>query len=253
MKIIISPAKKLASHRVNNSIEYSFPLLLSKSSQLVKLLKSYSSDQLGELMGISESLSELNFSRYKEWNVPFHINNSQPAIFAFKGDVYEGMDPESFSDLQLSIAQKRIRILSGLYGLLRPMDLMMDYRLEMGTKIKIGDANNLYDFWGSTISDTLKNDMGEGETLLNLASEEYSKAAQLHSFSNTVVTPVFLDFKNGRYKVISFFAKKARGYMCRYIIKNDIKSHNDLLSFDIEGYRYSDEYSKDNKPAFIRN
>ena len=244
MKIIISPAKKLASHRVNNSIEYSFPLLLSKSSQLVELLKSYSSDQLGELMGISDSLSELNFSRYKEWNINFNINNSQPAIFAFKGDVYQGMDPESFNDLQLSIAQKRIRILSGLYGLLRPMDLMMDYRLEMGTKIKIGDANNLYDFWGSTISDTLKNDMGEGETLLNLASEEYSKAAQLHSFSNTVVTPVFLDFKNGRYKVISFFAKKARGSFARYVIKEKPKKIDELLKFNGLGYQFSEITSK---------
>ena len=237
MKIIISPAKKLSKEKINvsKSSKISF---LNESQYLVDELQKYSVDDIKKLMSLSDSLARLNYERFQNWDLK--SNQVSSAIYMFQGDVYKGLDATQFSDDDLDFAQDNLRIISGLYGLLRPLDLIFPYRLEMGTKLKTKSHNNLYEFWGDKLINFLLSDMQDQEVIVNLASHEYSKAIKLGSLNQKVVTPVFKDYKNGKLKVISFFAKKARGQMANFIITNRITDSSDLKLFSNDGYKFSD-------------
>ena len=241
MKIIISPAKKLTAEKISvnktSVIQFS-----NEAKYLVKELKSYKANDIKKLMGLSNNLAQLNYERYQQWE----LNSDQvnAAIYMFQGDVYQGLKAENFSANEIDFAQENLRILSGLYGLLKPLDLIFPYRLEMSTKIKTKKGENLYDFWGDKISKALILDMKSEEALINLASNEYSRVLKLNDFPRPVITPIFKDYKNGKLKVISFFAKKARGEMCNFIIKNKITDAKSLKIFSNLGYKFSDETDK---------
>ncbi len=251
---IISPAKKLDYSPVEKNTDSTIPSLLAHSNELIKYLKSLNPQEVSSLMGLSDKLGALNYERFQEWETPFTKSNSKQAILAFKGDVYQGLDAESLSETELIWAQKHVRILSGLYGVLKPLDLMQAYRLEMGTKFATKRGNNLYDFWNSIVTDELnKNFSSDNSYLLNLASNEYFKSINVSELKANVISPVFMDKKNGKYKIISFFAKKARGLMTRYVIKNRIEDITDIQNFDEGGYFFSEAMSEDNKPVFCRD
>ena len=251
---IISPAKKLDYSPVEKNLDSTIPSLLEHSNELVKDLKSLNPQEVSSLMSLSDKLGALNYERFQEWETPFTKSNSKQAILAFKGDVYQGLDAESLSETELIWAQKHVRILSGLYGILKPMDLMQPYRLEMGTKFTTKRGQNLYDFWNSIITEELnKNFSSDNTNLLNLASNEYFKSINVDELKANVISPVFMDKKNGKYKIISFFAKKARGLMTRYVIKNRIEDITDIQNFDEGGYFFSEAMSEDNKPVFCRD
>jgi cytoplasmic iron level regulating protein YaaA (DUF328/UPF0246 family) len=220
----------------------------------MKGLKKYQPEQLSELMHMSDALGELNFARNANWKVPFTPENAKQAIFAFRGDVYQGMKAEDYSVAELNFAQRHLRILSGLYGLLKPLDLIQPYRLEMGSKFANERGKNLYEFWGSKITDNINSELAPLKTklLINLASNEYFSAVHTKKLEAEVVTPVFKDWSNGKYKIISFFAKKARGEMVTYIVNNRIESAHELLNFQVNGYRYSEADSTISKPVFLR-
>ena len=251
---IISPAKKLDYSPVEKNIDSTIPSLLEHSNELIKDLKSLNPQEVSSLMSLSDKLGALNYERFQEWETPFTKSNSKQAILAFKGDVYQGLDAESLSETELIWAQKHVRILSGLYGILKPMDLMQPYRLEMGTKFATKRGQNLYDFWNSIITEELnKNFSSDNTNLLNLASNEYFKSINVSELKANVISPVFMDKKNGKYKIISFFAKKARGLMTRYVIKNRIEDITDIQNFEEGGYFFSEAMSEDNKPVFCRD
>jgi len=251
---IISPAKKLDYSPVEKNIDSTIPSLLEHSNELIKDLKSLNPQEVSSLMSLSDKLGALNYERFQEWKTPFTKSNSKQAILAFKGDVYQGLDAESLSETELIWAQKHVRILSGLYGILKPMDLMQPYRLEMGTKFATKRGQNLYDFWNSIITEELnKNFSSDNTNLLNLASNEYFKSINVSELKANVISPVFMDKKNGKYKIISFFAKKARGLMTRYVIKNRIKDITDIQNFEEGGYFFNEAMSEDNKPVFCRD
>ena len=251
---IISPAKKLDYSPVEKNIDSTIPSLLEHSNELIKDLKSLNPQEVSSLMSLSDKLGALNYERFQEWKTPFTKSNSKQAILAFKGDVYQGLDAESLSETELIWAQKHVRILSGLYGILKPMDLMQPYRLEMGTKFATKRGQNLYDFWNSIITEELnKNFSSDNSNLLNLASNEYFKSINVSELKANVISPVFMDKKNGKYKIISFFAKKARGLMTRYVIKNRIEDITDIQNFEEGGYFFSEAMSEDNKPVFCRD
>ena len=251
---IISPAKKLDYSPVEKNIDSTIPSLLEHSNELIKDLKSLNPQEVSSLMSLSDKLGALNYERFQEWKTPFTKSNSKQAILDFKGDVYQGLDAESLSETELIWAQKHVRILSGLYGILKPMDLMQPYRLEMGTKFATKRGQNLYDFWNSIITEELnKNFSSDNTNLLNLASNEYFKSINVSELKANVISPVFMDKKNGKYKIISFFAKKARGLMTRYVIKNRIEDITDIQNFDEGGYFFSEAMSEDNKPVFCRD
>ena len=251
---IISPAKKLDYSPVEKNLDSTIPSLLEHSNELIKDLKSLNPQEVSSLMSLSDKLGALNYERFQEWKTPFTKSNSKQAILAFKGDVYQGLDAESLSETELIWAQKHVRILSGLYGILKPMDLMQPYRLEMGTKFETKRGHNLYDFWKSIITEELnKNFSSDNSTLLNLASNEYFKSINVSELKANVISPVFMDKKNGKYKIISFFAKKARGLMTRYIIKNRIEDITDIQNFEEGGYSFNEAMSEDNKPVFCRD
>ena len=251
---IISPAKKLDYSPVEKNIDSTIPSLLEHSNELIKDLKSLNPQEVSSLMSLSDKLGALNYERFQEWKTPFTKSNSKQAILAFKGDVYQGLDAESLSETELIWAQKHVRILSGLYGILKPMDLMQPYRLEMGTKFATKRGQNLYDFWNSIITEELnKNFSSDNTNLLNLASNEYFKSINVSELKANVISPVFMDKKNGKYKIISFFAKKARGLMTRYVIKNRIEDINDIQNFEEGGYFFNEEMSEYNKPVFCRD
>ena len=251
---IISPAKKLDYSPVEKNIDSTIPSLLEHSNELIKDLKSLNPQEVSSLMSLSDKLGALNYERFQEWKTPFTKSNSKQAILAFKGDVYQGLDAESLSETELIWAQKHVRILSGLYGVLKPMDLMQPYRLEMGTKFATKRGQNLYDFWNSIITEELnKNFSSDNTNLLNLASNEYFKSINVSELKANVISPVFMDKKNGKYKIISFFAKKARGLMTRYVIKNRIEDITDIQNFEEGGYFFSEAMSEDNKPVFCRD
>ncbi len=254
MLIVISPAKTLDFESKAKTKRHTLPEFIPQSKQLIKELKQLSPAKVSALMGISDKLGVLNYDRFQSWTPNFTEGNSKQAILAFKGDVYTGLEAESFNAENFNFAQKHLRILSGLYGLLRPLDLMQAYRLEMGTKFKTKHGNNLYEFWGDTLTEALNKDLQatKSKTFVNLASNEYFKAVKPAALDAEVISPVFKDWKNGDYKIISFFAKKARGLMSAYIIRNKIKNADDILSFDLEGYHLSKKHSSDNKPVFIR-
>ena len=251
---IISPAKKLDYSPIEKNLDSTVPGLLEHSNELIKYLKSLNPQEVSSLMGLSDKLGALNYERFQEWETPFTKSNSKQAILAFKGDVYQGLDAESLSETELIWAQKHVRILSGLYGVLKPLDLMQAYRLEMGTKFPTNRGKNLYEFWNSIITDELNRTFSSKKaTLLNLASNEYFKSINSSELKANVITPIFMDRKNGKYKIISFFAKKARGLMTRYVIKNQIEDIADIQNFEEGGYFFNEEMSKDNKPVFCRD
>jgi cytoplasmic iron level regulating protein YaaA (DUF328/UPF0246 family) len=253
MKIIISPAKSLDFKTELPTKNFSIPNFLSDSKKINELLKKKSQSELKSLMSISEKLAELNWNRNNTFKTPFNIENARPSIFTFNGDVYSGLDAFSLSMDQLNQAQKSLRILSGLYGLLKPLDLIQPYRLEMGTKLNVEGSLNLYGFWKNKITNKLNDELNENEFFVNLASNEYSSAIDRKLLKTTMISPSFKDMKNGKLKIISFYAKKARGMMVRYILDNEINNLEDLRGFDYGGYSYSSEESEKMKElVFIR-
>ncbi|QTN37907.1 peroxide stress protein YaaA [Cryomorphaceae bacterium] len=255
MLILISPAKTLDYDTPVWTEKHSEPRLMESAQKLAGRLKKKSAGQLGKLMNLSKDLSVLNAERYSNWQYPFDPEQTRQAIFAFKGDVYLGLDVhEHFEEEDLEYAQNHLRILSGLYGVLRPLDNMMPYRLEMGTKLKVGRPNNLYEFWGESIARLLQEDLeAQGDQIIvNLASQEYWKGANKKSLNATVITPEFKDWKNGQFKMLSFFAKKARGMMTRYLLTERIDTMEGLKAFNLDGYSYNEELSSDLSPVFTR-
>ena len=253
MKIIISPAKSLNFEKDLPTSNFSLPFFLDDSKIINENLKKKNPSQLKELMKISDKIAELNWRRNVEFNTPFTNSNSRPSLFTFDGDVYNGIDAFSLDDSKISKAQSSLRILSGLYGILKPLDLMQAYRLEMGTKIKIKESKNLYEFWKKKVTDFLNEELSENEIFVNLASNEYSSVIDKKSLKVKMTSPIFKDFKNGKLKIISFYAKKARGLMTRYILDNDINSVNDLKGFDYAGYCYNEQESlNSNELVFVR-
>jgi cytoplasmic iron level regulating protein YaaA (DUF328/UPF0246 family) len=252
MKIVISPAKSLNFEKALPTKKYSEALFLKGSLQVNKVLKQKSPAALSQLMAISDKLADLNWQRNQDWNPPFTPENARPAIFAFDGDVYTGLDAYSIPIENLNILQDRVRILSGLYGLLKPLDLMQAYRLEMGTKLPIGESRNLYEFWKPIIAKSLNKELQEGDLFINLASNEYFSAVDVKALKVPVITPEFKDYKDGKLKMISFFAKKARGLMVRYIIDANAETIDDLKGFNYEGYQFDANLSKGNQLVFTR-
>ena len=255
MLTVLSPAKKLSKECFVKTDRYQSPQFLKESKGLVKDLKKMTPLDLMSLMGISENLAELNWKRLQQWNETFEPENSREAIFSFMGDTYSGLNAASLSAEDLGFAQDNIRILSGLYGVLRPLDLMKPYRLEMGTKFANARGKNLYDYWEDSLSNHIKKELiGHKENVvLNCASLEYFKVIDRPSLDTNVITPQFKDMKNGQYKMISFFAKKARGMMARFIIQNRIEHLDDILTFDLGGYSYNKSLSTPNQPVFTRS
>ena len=253
MKIVVSPAKSLDFESKLPTKVATQPLFLKQAAQLNKKLESKSKKAIGDLMHISDKLADLNYLRYKDFSLPFTPANARPAVFAFAGDVYTGLDPYSLNEDKIDVLNNTLRILSGMYGVLRPLDLIQPYRLEMGTTLSIDKAKNLYEFWGATLTDAINAELKEGELFLNLASVEYFKVLQSKNIKSTVISPVFKDFKNGKLKIISFFAKKARGSMTRYVVNTNAQNLNDIKGFDYDGYRFSEqETTKEHAPVFIR-
>lgn len=252
MKIIISPAKSLDFETKANTNLYTQPRFLEQSAKLNKKLKTLSRKKLSDLMKISDDLANLNYERNQNWQTPFELENAKQAIFSFTGEVFRGIDVTTLAEDKLPVLQERLRILSGLYGLLKPLDLIQPYRLEMGTKLKVGRTENLYKFWNNQLVDSLNKELADDELLVNLASTEYFKALPKKVLKVPMVTPVFKDFKNGQYKTIMTFAKKARGLMVRYIIENEIETIDGLQGFNIDGYLFSKEMSSENELVFTR-
>jgi hypothetical protein len=254
MLMVISPAKTLDFDSPLATSKNSQPRLLDQSQQLINELQKLAPHDISALMSVSDKIGTLNFDRFQAWQQPFNEDNARAAVLAFKGDVYTGMQAETFQASDFNFAQKHLRILSGLYGLLRPLDLMQAYRLEMGTKFVNKNGKNLYQFWDNKITTILNEDIKDSgsKELINLASNEYFKSVQLKYLDSEVITPIFKDFKNGKYKIISFYAKKARGMMAAYIIKNKIKNAEDIKSFNIDGYRFDNDMTRDNNWVFTR-
>lgn len=252
MKLVISPAKSLDFESKLPTDRFSEPRFLKQSERLNKLLKKKSAKSLSKLMSISDALGQLNYERNQSWELPFTKDNARPAAYAFSGDVYRGLDAYTIPEEKLDLLEDSVRILSGLYGLLRPMDLIQPYRLEMGTKMPVGVKKNLYEFWKKDITKALNEDLEDDELFLNLASNEYFKAVDTKSLKVPVITANFKDFKNGEYRMISFFAKAARGMMARYVIDTNAETVNDLKGFNYEGYGFSENMSTDTDLVFIR-
>jgi cytoplasmic iron level regulating protein YaaA (DUF328/UPF0246 family) len=254
MLIVISPAKTLDYETAPVVKKNTMPVHLQRSAQLVAAARELSPDQMGNLMGISDKLAQLNHQRFMNWGEPFTTNNAKQALLAFKGDVYTGLDAESMAAADFNFAQKHLRILSGLYGLLRPLDLMQAYRLEMGLKFNNPEGKNLYEFWGSEITDSLNKQLKslKSDVLVNLASNEYFRAVQPAALNAEIITPVFKDLKSGKYRVISFFAKKARGHMARYIIDQRLDDVAGIKKFRVGGYRYNRDLSTARDWVFTR-
>ncbi|WP_372801369.1 peroxide stress protein YaaA [Lutibacter sp.] len=252
MKIVISPAKSLDFESNIPTSNYTQGIFLSDAEKLNKVLKKKSPKKLSELMNISSKLGELNWKRNQEWELPFSLQNARQAVYAFKGDVYIGLDAYTIPANKLEELQHKLRILSGQYGLLKPLDLMQAYRLEMGTKLKVGRKENLYQYWGKRITEALNEELDEDELFLNLASNEYFKVIKPTLLKVPVITPVFKDYKNGKLKMISFFAKKARGLMVRYIIDHNIETLEGLKGFNYEGYALDSNLSSTTELVFTR-
>ena len=255
MLALISPAKTLDYETALPTDTYTQPRLLQQSQQLIDVCRKLSATEIASLMSVSEKIANLNLGRFRDWNADFNFSNARQAMFAFKGDVYTGLDAYDLDDQEIDFAQQHLRMLSGLYGLLRPLDLMMPYRLEMGTKLKNSRGHNLYEFWGDIITDQINQDLAniDAKVLINLASDEYYKSVNEKKIQVEMIKPVFLDQKNGKYKVISFYAKKARGLMARYIIKNKLSQVEQLKAFNSDGYYFDTESSSDKELVFKRD
>ncbi|HED17346.1 MAG TPA: peroxide stress protein YaaA [Gammaproteobacteria bacterium] len=254
MLIVISPAKKLDYESQPKTRQFTTPDYLDQSQLLINRMRDFSSLDISELMRVSSKIAELNFDRYEQWTADFSPENAKQALLAFKGDVYTGMDADSFSAADFRFAQKHLRILSGLYGLLRPLDLMKAYRLEMGTRLETLRGKNLYEFWGEIITTGLNQQLkkSKSDVLINLASNEYFKSVKPELLNAEIITPAFKEYKNGDYKMIGIYAKKARGMLSRFIIKNKITDSQQIREFDQEGYRFNKKLSSGNNWVFTR-
>ena len=256
MLTIVSPAKSLDYSSPVKTKKHTEPTFLNEAEQLIGKLRTLKPADLSSLMNISDALAQENFHRYESWERPFNLKNARQAIYAFKGDVYLGLKAEEFGAADLNFAQKHLRILSGLYGLLRPLDLMQAYRLEMGRQFGVNGSKNLYEFWGLKITKALDNELDsqayKRKVLINLASNEYFSSVKPQTLDAEIITPQFKDWARGEFRVLSFFAKKARGEMAAFIIKERINSPSKLKEFNIDGYRFSKEESSDTKLVFKR-
>jgi len=252
MKIVISPAKSLNFEKELPTKLHTEPLFLKESKQIQKVLKEKKPADLSDLMSISDKLADLNWKRNQVWKTPFTTSNARPAVYTFDGDVYTGLDAYSLPINKIQALQDNLRILSGLYGLLKPLDLMQAYRLEMGTNLPIGESKNLYEYWKPTITEALNKEVNEGELFVNLASNEYFSAIDVKALKVPVITPEFKDYKNGKLKIISFFAKKARGMMVRYIIETNAQTVDDLKGFNYDGYQFDANLSEGSHLVFTR-
>ena len=252
MKIVISPAKSLDFETELPTKKHTESIFLKESNTVHNVLKKLKPKKLSELMSISEKLADLNWERNQEWKLPFTDENARPAIYAFNGDVYTGLNAYTLPITKIDELQGKLRILSGLYGLLKPLDLMQPYRLEMGTKLPVGKNKNLYEFWKTKITKSLNSELKKDELFINLASNEYFEAVDVKALKVPVITPEFKDYKDGKLKIISFFAKKARGMMVRYIIDTNAETIEDLKGFDYDGYKFDANLSKGNSLVFTR-
>ena len=255
MKILVSPAKKLdfETEYLESDSETTTPRFVSESNKIAKHMKSLTPSDLSKLMKLSQNLADLNYKRFQDFKSKANTTLAKPAVFAFNGDTYSGLDIKSFKTLELKRAQKQLRILSGLYGILRPLDLIQPYRLEMGTKLKFESYKNLYDFWGNDVTQALNAELKNDELVVNCASNEYFQVIKPKELKGKLVTPVFKENKNGELKIISFNAKKARGMMARYIIKNNIKDIEGIKKFDLDGYSFDpNNNAKDFELLFTR-
>ncbi len=255
MLALISPAKTLDYESTLPTDWHTLPRLLDQSQQLIDVSRKLSASQIATLMSVSEKIANLNVERFRDWNADFNLSNARQAIFAFKGDVYTGLDAYNLDEKDFKFAQKHLRMLSGLYGLLRPMDLMMPYRLEMGKKLENPRGHNLYEFWGDIITNMINDDLEQAgsQLLVNIASDEYYKSVKEAKIKAEIIKPVFLDQKNGQYKVISFYAKKARGLMARFIIENQLSKLDELKAFNTDGYYFDATSSLKGELVFKRD
>lgn len=255
MLALLSPAKTLDYDSTLPTEKHTLPRLLKQSEQLIERCSQLSASQIASLMSVSDKIAQLNVERFRDWQPDFNLGNARQAIYAFKGDVYTGLDAYTLPQAQIEYAQQHLRMLSGLYGLLRPLDLMMPYRLEMGTKLDNAYGANLYDFWGDAITEQINKDLAlsGSDVVLNLASDEYFKAVQVKKLAGKLIKVVFLDQKNGQYKVISFYAKKARGLMARFVLEQQIDQVDGLKDFQVDGYYFDSVNSNDSELVFKRD
>ncbi|MBV5313896.1 MAG: peroxide stress protein YaaA [Prolixibacteraceae bacterium] len=254
MIIVISPAKSLYDHSPIQLDKFSEAVFIPEAEKIVSVMKKKKPAVLADLMGISPKLAELNYQRFQAWSVPFTPDNSWQAVLMFNGDVYQGLKAETFSISEFETAQRQLRILSGVYGLLKPLDLIQAYRLEMGTNVSIARKKNLYEFWKTKITTKLNQELEESgqKILINLASNEYFSAVDTKKLKARIITPAFKEHKNGQYQMVSFFAKRARGLMSRFIIQNQINDPEEMKAFDLEGYYFNNQLSKENDWVFTR-
>lgn len=252
MIVVISPAKKLDFETPAPTKDFTKLDHIEKSEELIKELRKCDAKKISSMMKLSDSLTELNIKRYKEFKTPFTLKNAKQAMFAFKGDTYVGLDADTMKEEEIKYAQEHLRILSGLYGLVSPLDLVQPYRLEMGTAFSCGESKNLYEFWREDITAKLNELLSKEKVLINCASNEYFKAVNTKKLNAKIITPAFKENKDGEFKMVSFFAKKARGMMSRYIIENKIDNPKDILNFDVDGYKYNKKLSTELEPCFTR-
>ena len=254
MITLLSPSKKLNFEPQNMVDNYTQCEFIKSAEMLANKAKNLTENDLKELMDISDKLAQLNRERFDRWSLPFNSSNAKQAILAFDGGVYSGLRANTFSDKDFGFAQDHLRILSGLYGLLKPFDIIQPYRLEMGTNLENNSGENLYDFWGNTLTKYLQDELSthSSKFIINCASVEYFKSIDNGSLKSQVVTPAFKEIKNGKPRIVSFFAKKARGMMARYIIQNQINNVDDIKQFDLGGYSYNSDLSQDFEPVFTR-
>jgi len=252
MKLVLSPAKSLDFESKLPTTKTTDAQFLEQSQRLNKVLRKKSAKGISKLMHVSDALGQLNYDRNQDWQLPFTKDNARQAIYAFSGDVYRGLDAYTISNDKIDTLQNKVRILSGLYGILKPLDLMQAYRLEMGTKLPVGTKKNLYEFWMKDIVNALNQELEDDEVFVNLASQEYFKAIDTKALKVPVVTVDFKEFKDGKYKIIAIFAKLARGLMARYIVDTNAQTIDDLKGFTTDGYGLSDELSSENHLVFTR-
>lgn len=253
MKIVVSPAKSLDFETALPSQKHTEAVFLAQAEKLNAVLQKKTPQKLSELMGISDNLAKLNWQRNQDWALPFTVENARPAVYAFNGDVYTGLDAYTIAEEKLDALEDKLRILSGLYGILKPLDLIQPYRLEMGTKLKIGRKESLYEFWKTHLTQQLNSELKDGELFVNLASNEYFKAIDHKALKVPIITPQFKDWKGEKLKIISFFAKKARGMMVRYIVDTGAETIEDLKGFNYDGYSFSEQHcTKSGELVFVR-
>lgn len=252
MKIVLSPAKSLNFESPLPTGQFTEACFLNEAERLNKLLKKKSARSLSKLMNISDNLGQLNYERNQEWNLPFTTSNARASVYAFSGEVYRGFDVYTLPESQIERMQNTLRIISGLYGILKPLDLIQPYRLEMSTKLRVGVKKNLHEFWKRKITTVLNDELKDDELFINLASNEYFKAIDTKVLKVPIITPVFKDFKNGEYKSIMTFAKLARGYMTRFLISSEANNIDDVKAFSSEGYGFSETMSTSSELVFIR-